>query len=230
MDNSSLTGESDPQLRIPECTDENPMETKNLAFFSTNALEGTAKGIVVSVGDNTFIGRIAGLTSGLGAGDTPLAREIEHFVKIISAVAVFFGLTFFIISLCMGYKWLDSALFLIGIIVANVPEGLLVTFTVVLALTAKRMANKNCLVKQLQAVETLGSTTVICSDKTGTLTQNRMTVSHMWFSNNVANAMVDKKSSFPTQDAGWKALSRVATLCSRAKFLPDQKDVPIAQR
>ncbi|CAG7834151.1 unnamed protein product [Allacma fusca] len=230
VDNSSLTGESDPQLRIPECTDENPMETKNLAFFSTNALEGTAKGIVVSVGDNTFIGRIAGLTSGLDSADTPLAREVEHFVKLISAVAVFFGVTFFVVSLVMGYALIDSALFLIGIIVANVPEGLLVTFTVILALTAKRMANKNCLVKQLQAVETLGSTTVICSDKTGTLTQNRMTASHLWYGNSIRSTDISKQTDFSKQDAGWKALSRVACLCSRAKFLADQQNVPLSQR
>ncbi len=108
---------------------------------------GTAKGLVVSVGDNTFIGRIAGLTSGLDSSDTPMAREVSHFVKLISAFAVLVGMLFFAIALCMGYNWIDAALFLIGIIVANVPEGLLVTFTVILALTAKRMASKNCLVK-----------------------------------------------------------------------------------
>jgi len=82
---------------------------------------------------------------------------------LITGVAVFFGVSFFVISLVMGYKIIDAALFLIGIIVANVPEGLLVTFTVILALTAKRMAQKNCLVRQLHAVETLGSCSVICS-------------------------------------------------------------------
>lgn len=79
-------------------------------------------------------------------------------------------------SLAMGYNWIDSVVFLIGIIVANVPEGLLATVTVALSVTAKRMANKNCLVKNLEAIETLGCTAVICSDKTGTLTQNKMTV------------------------------------------------------
>lgn len=86
------------------------------------------------------------------------------------------GISFFIISLALGFDWLDSIIFLIGIIVANVPEGLLATVTVVLTLTAKKMASKACLVKNLEAVETLGSTSTICSDKTGTLTQNRMTV------------------------------------------------------
>merc|ERR1711962_852511 len=175
VDNSSLTGESEPQARSPEFTNENPLETKNLAFFSTNAVEGTCVGVVVNIGDNTVMGRIAGLASGLEGGQTPIAKEIEHFIHIITAVAVFLGVSFFIIAFILGYNWLDAVIFLIGIIVANVPEGLLATVTVCLTLTAKRMAKKNCLVKNLEAVETLGSTSCICSDKTGTLTQNRMT-------------------------------------------------------
>ncbi len=171
MDNSSLTGEAEPQSRSPECTNENWRETKNLAFFSTNAVEGTATGIVVAIGDNTSMGRIAGLASGLESGDTPIAKEIAHFIHLITGVAVFLGVTFFIIAFILGYHWLDAVIFLIGIIVANVPEGLLATVTVCLTLTAKRMASKNCLVKNLEAVETLGSTSTICSDKTGTLTQ-----------------------------------------------------------
>merc|ERR1712223_2334813 len=185
VDNSSLTGESEPQARNKEFTHENPLETKNLAFFSTNAVEGTATGMVVNIGDNTVMGRIAGLASGLESGETPIAKEIAHFIHLITAVAVFLGLTFFIIAFILGYHWLDAVIFLIGIIVANVPEGLLATVTVCLTLTAKRMAAKNCLVKNLEAVETLGSTSCICSDKTGTLTQNRMTVAHMWFDDKI---------------------------------------------
>merc|ERR1719187_1819639 len=141
VDNSSLTGESEPQLRTNEYTHENPLETRNLAFFSTNAVEGTARGVVVNVGDNTVMGRIAGLASGLDSGDTPIAKEIAHFIHIITGVAVFLGVSFFIIAFILGYHWLDAVIFLIGIIVANVPEGLLATVTVCLTLTAKRMAS-----------------------------------------------------------------------------------------
>jgi len=236
VDNSSLTGESEPQLRTPEYTHENPLETRNLAFFSTNAVEGTCKGIVVNIGDNTVMGRIAGLASGLDSGETPIAKEIAHFIHLITGVAVFLGVTFFVIAFILGYHWLDAVIFLIGIIVANVPEGLLATVTVCLTLTAKRMAKKNCLVKNLEAVETLGSTSTICSDKTGTLTQNRMTVAHMWFDDNIEEADTTEsqtaKTSFDKNAAGWKTLERVACLCNRSEFKSDAENMkkPVLQR
>merc|ERR1712240_80123 len=233
VDNSSLTGESEPQTRSPEFTNENPLETRNLAFFSTNAVEGTCVGMVVNIGDGTVMGRIAGLASGLGSGQTPIAKEIEHFIHIITAVAVFLGVSFFIIAFILGYNWLDAVIFLIGIIVANVPEGLLATVTVCLTLTAKRMASKNCLVKNLEAVETLGSTSCICSDKTGTLTQNRMTVAHMWFDNKIVEADTSEDqsgNSFDKEARGWKTLERVACLCNRAEFKAGQEKEPILKR
>ncbi|XP_064651708.1 sodium/potassium-transporting ATPase subunit alpha-like [Lineus longissimus] len=233
VDNSSLTGESEPQSRNSECTSENPLETKNLAFFSTNALEGTARGVVVNTGDRTVMGRIANLASGLEMGETPIAREIAHFIHLITAVAVFLGVTFFVIAFILGYFWLDAVIFLIGIIVANVPEGLLATVTVCLTLTAKRMASKNCLVKNLEAVETLGSTSTICSDKTGTLTQNRMTVAHMWFDNRIVEADTSEDQSNATysmKDQTWEALSRIAMLCNRADFKEGQDETPVLKR
>merc|ERR1712172_2107 len=233
VDNSSLTGESEPQTRTPEFTHDNPLETKNLAFFSTNVVEGTAKGMVVNIGDNTVMGRIAGLASGLESGETPIAKEIAHFIHLITGVAVFLGVSFFIIAFILGYHWLDAVIFLIGIIVANVPEGLLATVTVCLTLTAKRMASKNCLVKNLEAVETLGSTSTICSDKTGTLTQNRMTVAHMWFDNKIweADTTEDQSGSQALKnEPGWKKLFRVAALCNRAEFKAGQEGVSILKR
>merc|ERR1712227_159883 len=235
VDNSSLTGESEPQSRSADFTNDNPLETRNLAFFSTNAVEGTCRGIVVNTGDRTVMGRIANLASGIETGDTPIAREIAHFIHIITGVAVFLGVTFFIIAFILGYNWLDAVIFLIGIIVANVPEGLLATVTVCLTLTAKRMASKNCLVKNLEAVETLGSTSTICSDKTGTLTQNRMTVAHMWFDNKIQEADTSEdqsrsKGSDWKESSGWKTLERVAMLCNRAEFKGGQDGVAILKR
>ncbi|KAF1381951.1 hypothetical protein PFLUV_G00159340 [Perca fluviatilis] len=233
VDNSSLTGESEPQTRSPDCTHDNPLETRNIAFFSTNCVEGTARGIVVCTGDRTVMGRIATLTSGLETGKTPIAKEIEHFIQIITGVAVFLGVSFFILSIVLGYSWLEAVIFLIGIIVANVPEGLLATVTVCLTLTAKRMARKNCLVKNLEAVETLGSTSTICSDKTGTLTQNRMTVAHMWFDNQIheADTTEDQSgSSFDKSSTTWVHLARIAALCNRAVFKAGQDALPILKR
>lgn len=233
VDNSSLTGESEPQSRSPECTHENPLETKNLAFFSTNAVEGTARGIAINTGDRTVMGRIANLASGLDTGETPIAKEIAHFIHLITGVAVFLGVSFFALALILGYHWLDAVIFLIGIIVANVPEGLLATVTVCLTLTAKRMAAKNCLVKHLEAVETLGSTSTICSDKTGTLTQNRMTVSHIWFDNQIIEVDTTENQSgvqYDKTSPSFMALSRIACLCNRAEFKPGQDDVPIMKR
>uniref|UniRef100_A0AAX7U8H5 Sodium/potassium-transporting ATPase subunit alpha n=1 Tax=Astatotilapia calliptera TaxID=8154 RepID=A0AAX7U8H5_ASTCA len=233
VDNSSLTGESEPQSRSPDCTHDNPLETRNVAFFSTNCVEGTARGIVICTGDRTVMGRIATLTSGLETGKTPIAREIEHFIHIITGVAVFLGVTFFILAIILGYTWLEAVIFLIGIIVANVPEGLLATVTVCLTLTAKRMAKKNCLVKNLEAVETLGSTSTICSDKTGTLTQNRMTVAHMWFDNQIHEADTTEDQSgaaFDKSSVTWLSLSRVAALCNRAQFKAGQDSVSILKR
>ncbi|XP_066251236.1 sodium/potassium-transporting ATPase subunit alpha-like isoform X2 [Euwallacea similis] len=233
VDNSALTGESEPQPRGTDCTSDNLLETKNFAFFSTNAVEGTAKGIVVETGDHTVMGRIAGLTARLQPNKTPIARELEHFMKIISVWACFLGVVFGSAALAMNYSWIEASLFLIGIIVANVPEGLLATVTVCLSVTAKRMAAKNCLVKNLEAVETLGSTSIICSDKTGTLTQNKMTVCHFWCDNKVTCAdstpeQTDAKNY--NQVEGFKTLMRCATLCNRAEFLHGEENLPVQAR
>ena len=122
-------------------------------------------------------------------------------------------MTFCIISFVKGNDAVTNLVFAIGIIVANVPEGLLATVTVCLTLTAKRMASKNCLVKNLEAVETLGSTSTICTDKTGTLTQNRMTVAHMWFDNKIVEADTSEDQAASEawrEDSGWAAVGAFA--------------------
>ncbi|XP_025832038.1 sodium/potassium-transporting ATPase subunit alpha [Agrilus planipennis] len=232
VDHSAITGESEPLPRSTESTSEQLYESRNVALFSTNAIEGTAIGVVIACGDNTVMGHIAGLAVRLQADKTPIAKEMERFMKIISVWALFLGFVFGIASLCLGYSWLEAALFLIGIIVANVPEGLLATVTVCLSVTAKRMAARNCLVKNLEAVETLGSVSVICSDKTGTLTQNRMTVLHVWFNKKQLEVDVQKNEIIKgtKSDEGFSNLMRCVALCNRAEFKPQQEHLNVLRK
>ncbi|CAJ1087527.1 sodium/potassium-transporting ATPase subunit alpha-1 [Xyrichtys novacula] len=233
IDNSSLTGESEYQICTPDFSSDNPLETRNIAFFSTNCVEGTARGIVIKTGDRTVMGRIANLASSVQGRQPPIVNEIRHLINIIIGMAVSIGIIVFLACFILGYSWLEAIIFLIGVIFANVLECLLATITVCLTLTAERLAKKNCLVKSLEAVETLGSTSIICFDKTGTLTQNRMTVAHMWFDNQIQDpetAENQSGTSFDKSSATWSALSRVAGLCNNAVFLADQSNVPIMKR
>ncbi|KAF1744568.1 hypothetical protein MXB_884 [Myxobolus squamalis] len=225
VDNSSLTGESEPQRRLPECTSDTYLETANIAFAYTFCVEGTCTGVIVATGDKTAMGRIAILTSQLKSRKTPIGIEIEKFIKVITVIAIIIGTIFFIVMLILGEGFLDAVIFLIGIIVANVPEGLLVTVTAALTLTAKIMAKKCCLIKNLESVETLGSTSVICSDKTGTLTQNRMTVSHIWIDNQIETINTGEntlRAKFEGGSPASKMTFNVAALCNRAEFITTQ--------
>ena len=174
------------------------------------------------------MGSIAKLVANIKKEQTPINKEIENFIHLITALALFLGVVFFAFSLARGDYWIDSVVFFIGILVANVPEGLLITVTVALTLTAKKMAAKNCLVKNLEAVETLGSTSVICTDKTGTLTQNKMTVAHAWF--NKEQAPIDIEMGKDgiglslKDDPAWIALATTSLLASKAKFKETDED------
>lgn len=176
VDNSAITGESEPQLRSLEYTHPNMLESRNMVFSGTLVQSGNGKAIIFGIGHNTQIGSLATLTQQTSGVDTPIRKELNHFIKVISAIAVIMGVIFFILAFFIQNVFLASLIFAIGIIVANVPEGLLPTVTLALSLASRRMASQNALIKQLESVETLGSTTVICADKTGTLTQNRMAV------------------------------------------------------
>ena len=179
VDHSTITGESEPQLRSLECTHPNILECRNMVFSGTLVQSGNGKAVVFGTGQNTQIGNLAILTEQILSVDTPIRKELNHFIKIISAIAIFLGVTFFILAFLIQDVFLASLIFAIGIIVANVPEGLLPTVTLALSLASRRMASRNALIKQLESVETLGSTTVICTDKTGTLTQNKMAVNSL---------------------------------------------------
>lgn len=176
IDLSSLTGESEPQPLDAGAVHDNVLESRNMVFSGTLVQSGDGKALVCATGMATQIGSIVELTKETAEVETPIRKELNHFIRIISAIAIFLGVLFFIVSVAIGRDELASLIFAIGIIVANVPEGLLPTVTLALTMASKRMARKNALIKNLDSVETLGSTTVICSDKTGTLTQNRLSV------------------------------------------------------
>ena len=176
VDNSSLTGESEPQLLDEGKIAENILDSPNMVFSGSLVQNGEARVVLCETGMNTQIGSIVELTKSTKASETPIHRELEYFIKVISFIAIILGVSFFAVSVAIGNGVISSLIFAIGIIVANVPEGLLPTVTLSLTMASRRMAQKNALIKNLESVETLGSTTVICTDKTGTLTQNRLGV------------------------------------------------------
>ncbi|MCR9151354.1 MAG: HAD-IC family P-type ATPase [Rhodobacteraceae bacterium] len=176
VDNSSLTGESEPQHLDAGRSHDNVLESPNMVFSGSLVQNGEGRVVVSATGMQTQIGSIVELTKATDAAETPIHRELRHFIKVISAIAIFLGVSFFAVSVLIGNGVIGSLIFAIGIIVANVPEGLLPTVTLSLTMASRRMAQKNALIKNLESVETLGSTTVICTDKTGTLTQNRLAV------------------------------------------------------
>lgn len=226
VDNSALTGEVEPLLRSPECTHpDDPFETKNLAFFGTLCKEGRGRGIVVGIAEKTVMGQIADLAASGGNQRSPLRIELDRFVFIITIIAITLGVVFFFLALfVVGYSPLQCIVFGIGILVANVPEGLLACITISLAITAKKLADKQVLVKNLEAVETLGSTSCICSDKTGTLTQNKMTVENLWYDGEVRRGHSkeikgkDFDYEYDVEDPSFKVLHHTAMICSEAVF------------
>lgn len=184
VNQSTLTGESNPVHKARDQvlrTDISTVESPNLIFAGTTVSSGTGKAIVCSTGMDTEFGRIAGLTQSLKDESSPLQKEMGNLTKKVSAIAVSIGVLFFILAIFLAKSEPVAAfIFALGMIVAFIPEGLLPTVTLSLAMGVQRMAKRNALIKRLSAVETLGCTTVICTDKTGTLTQNEMTVSNVW--------------------------------------------------
>lgn len=187
VDNSALTGESEPQVRAGGPVvdgggaEGDALEATNLAFFGTLAVDGAATAVVVRTGDGTLLGHIAALTSGADSAlpPTALQRDMDRFVLSVAAASIVLGVVFFIVGLVVGVSFLTNLVLSIGMVVANVPEGLIATVTVSLTASARRMAGRCVVVKRLEAVEVLGGATVIASDKTGTLTANCMRVGHV---------------------------------------------------
>jgi len=181
VNTATVTGESLPKARNADPSNEDTaLYAKNVLLAGTSVVSGQARAVVYATGMRTEFGRIAQLTQSAGKQAAPLQREIARLSHIVAALATGMGVALFFVAQAMGLPTWANLLFAIGIIVANVPEGLLPTVTLSLAMATQRMAKRNALVRHLPAVEALGSTTTICCDKTGTLTQNRMSVRRLW--------------------------------------------------
>ena len=220
VDNSSLTGESEPQLRTVAVSQAALLDGRNLVFSGTLVTAGTGRAAVYATGSATQIGRIARVTHETRRTESPLRRELRHFIRTISAIAVALGLSFFAIGAVVGNDLWTNLVFGIGIIVANVPEGLLPTVTLGLAIAGRKMARRNALLRSLESAETLGCTTVIGTDKTGTLTTNEMRVSDLLLGARARDARAEPAASPPLT---WSL--RVMVLCNNATLVPDQAGV-----
>ncbi len=179
IDQSALTGEPHPVFKLPVAGDARErvprLERHELAFAGTGVVVGRGTALVTATAMETEIGGVARLTQAVPEEPSPLQREMMRVTRVVTLLAVVFGFGFFVLGVATGVLSLaDGFLFALGVVVANVPEGLLPTLTLALALAVGRMARQGSLIKRLSAVETLGATTVICTDKTGTLTLGRM--------------------------------------------------------
>ncbi len=178
---STISGESLPKARNAAPDDNmSPLHAHNLLLAGTWIVAGQCSAVVYATGMRSEFGKIAHLTQTTRETASPLQREITRLSRLVAILACCLGAIFFMIGQAIGLPFWSNLMFAIGIIVANVPEGLLPTVTLSLAMATQRMARRNALVRNLTAVEALGSTTVICSDKTGTLTQNRMSVNRIF--------------------------------------------------
>ncbi len=196
VNNATLTGESFPQPRNAEpSADTELLHASNVLLAGTSVASGKGKAVVFATGMHTEFGKIARLTQAGGEVVSPLRQEIVHLSRLIVLLAVLIGLIFFTLGWTIGLPFWEDFIFAIGIIVSMVPEGLLPTLTLALVLATQRMAKRKVLIRHLPSVEALGSTTVICTDKTGTLTQNRMTVRQLFVGETVTLPVLDTQQT-----------------------------------
>jgi sodium/potassium-transporting ATPase subunit alpha len=241
VDNSSLTGESEPQERSLIAYNDKPQEAQNLVFNGTLLVSGDGMGIVIRIGNNSMLGGVANLTVGEKKRESRMTKEIDHFVFVLAGFA-------FVIAACLfGYgfsRTSDISInfgFAISIFSAFVPQGLPGTVTMLLTIGAKKMVKKNALVKDLQGVETLGSITMLCSDKTGTLTQNKMSVVGSWINGELLSAY-DVLHEYYDPDENKETMNdqkhlknlmdimRTSVLCSNSRYDENDRGKPSIER
>ena len=220
---ASLTGESIASEKnaaavlSPDC----PLgDRKNMAYTSSIVTYGRGSGIVTKTGMNTEIGQIAGMLEDDDTSDTPLKRKLNAVGKILTIIGLIICVLIFAIGAFYGRPLLPQFLVAISLAISIIPEGLPATATIIMALGVQRMAKEHALIKNLPAVETLGNATVICSDKTGTLTLNKMTVTHLANGDDFLNKKILKVQKAVNNNNAYKDLMYAASLCNDASLSP----------
>ncbi len=238
--NATLTGESLPSLKTADASLRDGLteiERPNLVFAGTSVISGSGRAVVYATGMSTQFGRIARLTHTLKESPSFIQAQMVHITRILALVALITGGIVFVVGINeVGISPSEAFILAVGIVVAVIPEGLSPTVTLSLAMAVQRLARRGVLVKKLSVVETLGSTSVICTDKSGTLTQNQMTVSRLWVAGrriNVSGVGYEPRGAFKFQQNGHPAiggnpaelpdmqvLCRAAMLCNNARLIP----------
>jgi P-type Ca2+ transporter type 2C len=242
VDNSILTGESEPQRRFatitPGTTVESLTDYQNVVFAGTTIASGVARGIVLGTGKDTRFGKIVSLSREIKEPQSPLQKEIDYIAKADFAVAVLVGGLFFAVAkIFVNLTVLDSLLFAIGVMISLVPEGFQLTVSLSLALTAQAMSKRNVVVKRLSSVETLGSASVMCVDKTGTITSGEMMLKELWANGELFEITGDgysPKGFITTENRRITraerphivALYEVSAFCNNAKLNPPSDRIP----
>ena len=220
---ASLTGESVPSDKCEKVltdTDVGIGDRNNMVFSSSLITYGRGKGIVVETGMNTEVGKIAGILNSTEKSDTPLQQKLNKLGKTLGIASIAICAVIFAIGMLQGKQALDMFMTAVSLAVAVIPEGLAAVSTIVLAIGVQRMVKKHAIVKKLPAVETLGSASVICSDKTGTLTKNQMTVKKLFFNGKIFNIEeINTNDSNPELER----LVNISMLCNDSKVGSNNK-------
>ncbi|RDI68282.1 cation-translocating P-type ATPase [Nocardia pseudobrasiliensis] len=223
VDMSALTGESAPVNRSADLLDTQVplLDARDIVFSGTTCAQGEARALVFATGMDTELGRIASLSERVHADESPLEHQVRRVAWLIALISVLLGVAFIpIATFAAGLSLLNAVIFAVGLLVGNVPEGLLPVITLALAIGVRRLAERGAVVKRLSAVETLGSTDVICTDKTGTLTENRMRATEVHTA--LGRVDIDGETNYrTTPSAPLRRLATAMAACNNAHVTDD---------
>lgn len=220
VEESALTGESVPVEKFTKEIDDRDIvigDRKNMAFSGSSVTYGRGTGIITSTGMNTEVGKIAGYIAKKEVDETPLQKKLSEIGKYISIGVIIIAIIIFITGILKGREALEMFLTSVSLAVAAIPEGLPAIVTIVLAIGVQKMSKRNAIIRKLPAVETLGSTDIICSDKTGTLTQNKMTVKEVYLDGELRFA-----HNVSIHNSSFNIFSKIMTLCNDSRVTQNE--------